>query len=66
MSLEAFTWPISAGGVLLVIYSLTLYPRIIKAVGAVNFARVGLIMGVPGALLLPLSSLLSPYALQQV
>ena len=66
MSLEAFTWPISCGGVLLIVYSLTLYPKLIKAVGAGNFARLGLVMAIPGALLMPTSSLLSPYALEQV
>lgn len=66
MSLEAFTWPISAGGAVLVLYSLTLYPKIIKSVGALSFARFGLVLAIPGALLLPTASLFSPYLLEQV
>lgn len=66
MSLEAFTLPISCGGAILILYSLTAYPRVIKALGCLTLARVGLLAAIPCAILLPTSSLLSPYALQQV
>ena len=66
MSLEAFTWPISCGGAILILYSLTAYPKIIKSLGCINLARIGLLAAIPCALLVPTSSLLSPYALQQV
>ena len=66
MSLEAFTWPISCGGAVLVAYSLAVYPKLTKKLGSVTLARIGLLAGLPGCLLMPTSSLLSPYALQQV
>ncbi len=66
MSLEAFTWPISCGGVVLVAYSLAVYPKLTKKLGSVTLARIGLLAGIPGCLLMPASSLFSPYLLQQV
>lgn len=66
MSLEAFTWPISCGGAFLVVYSLAVYPKLTKKLGSVTQARLGLLAGIPGCLLMPTSSLFSSYALQQV
>lgn len=66
MSLEAFTLPITCGGVMLVVYSLTLYPKSVKWFGSLTLARAGLLLSVPGCLMMPSASLLSPYALQQV
>ena len=57
MPLEAFTWPISCGGVALVAFSLTLYPRLVKRYGSLIVIRMGLLAAVPVTLLLPTSSL---------
>lgn len=56
MPLEAFTWPISCGGVALVVFSLTLYPRLVRKFGALNVIRIGLLAAIPVTLLLPISS----------
>lgn len=66
MSLEAFTLPISCGGAVLILYSLTVYPHLIKALGCLKLARLALLAAVPCTLLLPVSSLLSPYVMEQV
>lgn len=65
MTLEAFTLPLSCGGVILVIYSLTLYSKCVKVFGAKTLARAGLLLSVPGCLLIPSASLLSSFGLQQ-
>ena len=67
MPLEDFTWPISVGGAALVVFSLALYPRLIKRFGSLTLARAGLLFGVPFAMLMPLASAFgSIYALEQV
>ena len=67
MPLEEFTWPISVGGATLVVFSLALYPRLIKRFGSLKLARAGLFFGVPFAMLMPLASAFgTSYAVEQV
>lgn len=67
MPLEEFTWPLSFGGLALVIFSLTLYPRLITRFGAIAMARAGLLLGIPATIILPLASLFTgTYLLEQV
>ena len=67
MPLEEFTWPLISGGVALVVFSLTLYPQLIKRFGAVTMVRTGLLLGIPATVILPLASLFtSTYLLEQV
>ncbi|KAK9799374.1 hypothetical protein WJX73_005735 [Symbiochloris irregularis] len=57
LPLEAFTYPVIFGGVILVIYSLLLFPVYQKAVGPLHAVKVGLIGGLPCSVLVPAASL---------
>lgn len=57
LPLEAFTYPVIFGGVVLVMYSLLLFPRYQKAVGPLHACKVGLIGGLPCSVLVPAASL---------
>lgn len=66
MSLEDFSWPLSFAGVVLVCFSLTIYPRLIQSIGPVSLARFGLLFGISGALLMPASSFMPGETFRQV
>lgn len=57
MPLEDFTLPISFGGLAMVVFSLGLYPRLIKRFGALTMCRAGLLLGIPATVIMPLASL---------
>ena len=59
MPLEEFTYSVIFRGVVLVFFSLKIFPRYQKAVGPVHACRVGLLGGMPCAVLVPAASLFS-------
>ena len=52
--------PISFAGLGLVLFALLAYPRIQKRLGCMNCAKLGLILAIPLALTIPMSSLAAP------
>lgn len=59
MPLEEFTYSVIFRGVILVVFSLKVFPRYQKAVGPLHACKVGLIGGMPCAVLVPAASLFS-------
>ena len=57
MPLEQFTYPVIFSGVTLVVYSLAYLSRYQKAVGPLRVCKVGLIGGIPCAVMVPCASL---------
>lgn len=57
MPLEQFTYSVIFGGVVLVTYSLVIFPRYQKVVGPLQSCKVGLQWGAPCAVLVPVASL---------
>ena len=52
--------PVSFAGLGLVLFALLLYPRIQKRLGCLACAKVGLILAIPLALVIPMSSFAAP------
>jgi hypothetical protein len=53
------SWSLSFGGIVLVTFSMACYPRLHAALGTLCCARLGMLIGAPGALIIPASSLLA-------
>ena len=52
--------PVSFAGLGLVLFALLAYPRIQKRLGCMNCAKLGLLLAIPLALVIPMSSLAAP------
>ena len=52
--------PVSFAGLGLVMFALLAYPRIQKRLGCMNCAKLGLLLAIPLALAIPMSSFAAP------
>ena len=65
MPLSAFAAPLTFGGVVLTAFALFGYPPLQRAVGLKTTCSLGLLVGIPGDLLLPTAALVRSHNLIQ-
>lgn len=65
MPLSAFAAPLTFGGVVLTAFALFGYPPLQRAVGLKMTCSLGLLVGIPGDLLLPTAALVSSHKFSQ-
>ena len=53
---DQLAWPLSIGGIVLVVFALTIYPKLQARLGPLAAAKIGMVAAVPVVMLIPATS----------